>query len=148
MVLSSQHNHNTEGFYLSTLKKRHKPSIIKGLRAFFKISLFLYIIKIRKNPSRPLFSRVHRVFFHALPLAFFITRKKPFPFCVGTCALQTSQRRARRGKNTPPGPTLVSLLEGLSNAKRLRFFLRHKIGSLLYLKITECPFIHLAKKQV
>jgi len=135
MVLSSQHNHNTEGFYFSTPKKRHKPSIIKGLRAFFKISLFLYIIKIRKNPSRPLFSRVRRVFFTPCRSPFLILEKSRFLLRWNLHPFTLPRRRTPQGKNTPAGSTFASVREGVLHRKRLRFFLRLKIGSLLYLCI-------------
>lgn len=122
MVLSSQHNHNTEGFYLSTLKNRPKPFIDKDSSRFLKLELFLYIIKIRKNSFPPFIFKGSSGFFHALPLAFFITRKKPFPFCVGTCALQTSQRRARRGKNPLRGPPWSVYLKGSPTQKDYVFF--------------------------
>lgn len=122
MVLSSQHNHNTEGFYFSTPKKRHKPSIIKGLRAFFKISLFLYIIKIRKNPSRPLFSRVHRVFFTPCRSPFLLLEKSRFLFALEPAPFKLPKGEPVGGKTPLRGPPWSVYLKGSPTQKDYVFF--------------------------
>lgn len=122
MVLSSQHNHNTEGFYLSTLKNRPKPFIDKDSSRFLKLELFLYIIKIRKNPSRPLFSRVHRVFFTPCRSPFLLLEKSRFLFALEPAPFKLPKGEPVGGKTPLRGPPWSVYLKGSPTQKDYVFF--------------------------
>ena len=122
MVLSRQHNHNTEGFYLSTPKKRHKPSIIKGLKAFFKISLFLYIIKIRRNSFPPFIFKGSSVFFTPCRSPFLLLEKSRFLFALEPAPFKLPKGDPVGGKTPLRGPPWSVYLKGSPTQKDYVFF--------------------------